>query len=213
MIKAIFHIHTEYSNHGNILIDDLEKVCIDNKIDVVFITEHNTIQPAKEAQKLFKKTKIVIGEEIRTSEGEIIGIFLKNEILSGLAPEETISLIRAQGGIAVVPHPYDILRFETIQPRALNRILHSIDIIEIFNSRNIFQNANKRADNLANEYNKYKIVGSDAHTRSELTNSLIFMEDFTSSKEFMNCLPKAKFVCRKSGLWPHVVSKYIKFFK
>src|SRR5438552_650802 len=89
-----------------------------------------------------RRAPMVEAEERQSTEGEIIGYFLKESIHKGLTPEETVRAIREQGGIVGVPHPFDRWRTSPLKLEALNRISDDVDVIEVFNARNLQQSDN-----------------------------------------------------------------------
>ncbi|RLC74880.1 MAG: hypothetical protein DRI61_15875, partial [Chloroflexi bacterium] len=105
MIKADLHVHTIYSKDAFLTLRNLISVAIYKKIKCIAITDHNEIRGALKLRKI-APFKIIVGQEIMTSEGEIIGLFLSNRIESGLSPEKTIEEIRKQGGLVYLPHPF-----------------------------------------------------------------------------------------------------------
>ena len=98
-------------------------------VNCIAVTDHNEIEGAFVIQKLARerapgKLKVVIGEEVKTAEGEIIGLFLKELVPRGMSPEDTVRAIHAQGGLAVIPHPYDIFRRSVLTDDAIERVKH-----------------------------------------------------------------------------------------
>jgi predicted metal-dependent phosphoesterase TrpH len=145
-MRIDFHVHTQYSKDGCIKLDDIEKILIENKIiDAIAITDHNGIEAGLKLKKLFKNN-VIVGEEIDTGEGEIIGYWLKENIvpLQGIA--KTLEDIKNQAGFVCVPHPLDQMRSKRIDMVELERFIDKVDMIEVFNSRNLFKNANKDAE-------------------------------------------------------------------
>ncbi|KXK08517.1 MAG: hypothetical protein UZ21_OP11001000505 [Microgenomates bacterium OLB22] len=142
------------------------KILHEEIVHCIAITDHNEIDFALEAQKKFG-VNVIVGEEIRAREGEIIGLFLSKKIPAGLSVMDTIYEIRNQGGIVYVPHPFDIVR-HGVSYQDLLSVLPSIDVIEIFNSRSISRRENARRRQLASDNNIVGGVGSDAHSYSEV---------------------------------------------
>lgn len=204
MIKVDLHVHTRYSSDSNIDIGKLEELCKWRKI-IPAITDHNTFEGA-----VMFRENCIKGEEIRTEEGEIIGLFMTAEIRKGLSIEETVEKIREQGALVYVPHPFDSLRRS-----AIRRLDFKIDILEVFNSRNIFNSANKEAFEYAKAKKIPMGVGSDAHFLSNVGESHLLMEPFDveSPKEFLKNLRKAEFVTRKTMPYYHLFSFMVKFGK
>lgn len=201
-MKIDLHMHTKYSPCSILRLNTLRKICNKKNITPI-ITDHNT---TKGNEKF--KCKI-LAEEITTKEGDLIGLFMTEEIKPKLPMEETLDILKQQDALIMAPHPFD-----TIRRASLRKINFKPDIIEIFNSRTIMNKFNKKALNFANKNNITKAVGSDAHTRMEIGNAFNIMEDFNSKKEFLNNLKKAKFFCKKSPnliLYPYTT--LIKIFK
>lgn len=148
--------------------------------------------------------KVIIGEEVKTSEGEIIGLFLKEEIPRGLSPEETVARIRAQGGLVCIPHPFDLLRRSRLRRHALQRVLSQVDIIEVFNARNIFPLANRWAASLVKANGLVASAGSDAHTPGEIGQVRVRMADFGTPQEFLTSLAQARIEGNHSLLTVHL---------
>lgn len=198
-MKIDLHVHSHYSECSILSLDKIRRLFIKKNI-IPIITDHNTIKG-----NLKFKSKI-IGEEIRTKEGEITGLFLNEEIKPFLTLEETIDKIREQDGLVYLPHPFDPFRNGIVNKNA--------DIIEVFNSRCIDNNSNKKALDFASKYNLIKAVGSDTHTSFEVGNAYIIMEDFNDKKEFLENLKKANFFTKKSNIFlVHGVAKLSKLFR
>jgi len=207
-MKIIFHIHTKNSKCSNLSITEIVNFCHTNNIKKVFITDHNRLTLPKNT----KDIEFIPSIEISTNQGDIIGIFINKEIKTGLTIEETCSEIHKQGGLAVAPHPVDMLRGEAIGFKNTIKNINSIDIIEVFNSRNLLNVSNNKARNIANKYKKAIISGSDAHEYRELGNCIIDIEDFKDAEDYMKVLLKANYLLKKSGVIPHInsiKSKYL----
>lgn len=160
-MKLDLHIHSKYSVDS---ISKPEKIILaakKRKLNGVAITDHNTIKGAIETQKINtdKNFIIIVGAEIATEAGDIIGLFLKKEIKSKNSLD-VINEIHRQKGVAVLPHPF--------RGHKLNEeIIKKIDVIEGFNSRDNKEN-NQKAMELAKKYKKPIIAGSDAHFCSDI---------------------------------------------
>jgi predicted metal-dependent phosphoesterase TrpH len=149
------HVHTEYSFDSEVPISQVINISRRKGLDGVAITDHNSIEGAlKLEQNGSDGFIIIVGEEIKTSKGEITGLFLKEWVPPGLSPEETIKNIKSQGGLVCITHPFSRLRGSRLQFEALKRVIENVDIIERFNSRNIFQADNNRAYTFAKDNKK-----------------------------------------------------------
>ena len=167
LIKSDFHIHSKYSPDSMLDIDDLIKTCFRKGIDLIAITDHNSIEGALEARSI-SSFPVIIGEEVTTADGELTGLFLQELVPKGLSAQETIKIIKAQGGLVSVPHPFDIFRRNVISKLVLDEIISDVDIIEGFNARNTLNSANQKAKALALEHRKLVTSVTDAHTSYEL---------------------------------------------
>ena len=212
MLKIDMHVHTHYSRDGFMSEYAIVAACQKKDLSGVAVTDHNTIKGALDLKKI-APFKVIIGEEIKTQEGEIMGYFLHEEIPPLLPLGETIRIIRAQGGLVGIPHPFGSLRRSKIKQEALERIIDQVDIIEVFNSRNIFAKDNQLAAAFAQKHRLASVAGSDAHISCEVGKSYIEIGDFNDPRHFLNNLKSARLVTKKSGLWVHAVTKWVKLFR
>ncbi|MBE0067945.1 PHP domain-containing protein [Thermoanaerobacterium thermosaccharolyticum] len=213
-MKLAFHVHTNYSHDGFSKILNLKERLMKKGIDIVAISDHNTLKGAVEAEKLFgDDVRVIKCEEIKTQDGEIIGLFLSQEIPPLLSIDETIKRIKYQGGLVCVPHPFDRMRKSKIHLDALYRIIDEIDIVEVSNARNIYPQDDKLALDFADKYGKLKICGTDAHILFEIGHTYVELEDFKDSKEFLNSLKDAKLHFKRSGIYVHFFTKGKKYYK
>jgi len=169
--KTEFHIHTRYSKDSILAYWLLLLIAKRKKIDTLVITDHNEIDGALKYKEKFKKhnIEIIVGEEIFTKKGEIIGLNLKKKIEPNLTPKQTIKEIRKQGGLVYVPHPYDEKRYKTVlELSEIEKNKDEIDFIEVHNGRNIDRQFSIEQNEIAETYKLRKVIGSDAHTFFEL---------------------------------------------
>ena len=214
MWRVELHCHSEHSRDSDTALLKLIEICEARKIDAIALTDHNEITGAIRLKQLAnKRIKVIIGEEIASQEGDVIGLFLKEKIEARLPIEETIRQIRSQGGVVLLPHPFDRIRHEAVGKTVTERIKNVIDFIEIFNSRCLFPGDNRKAKRYAKENSLSPFVGSDAHTKSEYGRSLNIMEPFRTPEEFIQSLKKATFKTRASGPFVHVRTKVVKIRK
>jgi len=159
--------------------------------------------------KLTQTCNVIVGEEIMTNSGEIIGLFL-NEEIKPTSLEESIEAIKDQDGIVYIPHPFDRLRKASISNKHLVRYA---DIIEVFNSRCVYVQDNEKARQLVKENNLLAGAGSDAHTNFEIGNAYVEIEEFESKKEFLKNLKIGKPHGKRSPVWVHGITKALKLFR
>ncbi|MFH1171583.1 MAG: PHP domain-containing protein [bacterium] len=215
MERCELHLHTEFSRDCAMSLQTVIAACERQGITTLFVTDHNEIEGARQLQKI-APFRVIPSEEITTSEGELIGYFLKDRIAPSQTPEATIVEIRRQGGIVSVPHPFDRLRGSAIRRETLERIISQIDLLEIFNSRNIFPRDDQRAEQYARSTGKLSTVGSDAHSRQEIGRSYLELGDFSTPAEFLEALKTAKRYPRRSSPFVHVVTlfkKHVPWFR
>ena len=166
------HCHTKYSRCSNIQPIELLKKAYEKKLDGIAVCDHNTMKGAFEAKKLNKNPKfeVILAEEITTDKGEVLGLFLKQEIKPSNF-EKVVEEIRKQKGISIIAHP-----FSTGISRKKAKIdFRTVDCIEAFNARAIF-NENTRAQRIADKLNITKTAGSDAHFIWEIGNAYTVFE-------------------------------------
>jgi predicted metal-dependent phosphoesterase TrpH len=160
-------------------------------LDPIFVTDHDTIEGALRIRQ-DQPRRVVVGQEIATTEGELIGLFLERPIPARLAPEAAVAEIRAQGGLVYLEHPYDPFR-QHLSEETIERLAPAIDIVEVFNGRSP-QEANRKAADLCTMLEAAPGAGSDAHTLGEIGSVYIEMEDFGGAQDFRDKLSEARIV-------------------
>ncbi len=162
MYKVDLHTHSIASPDGGLKLADYRRMLTRGKLDAVAITDHNTISFAQVAQAKLGEKVIIVGEEITTQAGEIIGLYLEEAVPAGLTLEEAIAAIRAQNGLVYVPHPFETVR-QGIQKEDLDKVAQAVDVVEVYNGRAMFQNRSKQAIVWTAERQKVGASSSDAH--------------------------------------------------
>jgi predicted metal-dependent phosphoesterase TrpH len=213
MLKADLHVHTQYSMDCTSSLDEIIAQCQKIGINCLAIADHGSIAGALKMEKL-APFQIIVAEEILTPSGEIMGMFLTEEIPSNLSAEETIKRIKDQNGIVCIPHPYDRIRTSAFtSDKELEKIMASVDIIEVFNARSLFPGTQARAQKLAQKFGKIAGAGSDAHITTEIGNYYIEMAEFTDKNEFLRSLSEGKVKGHKSNPLVHWASTHNKIRK
>jgi predicted metal-dependent phosphoesterase TrpH len=175
-MKLDLHCHSEASHDCKTRLQAIVDRCHMKGINVQAITDHNQVWGALELQEMTKddpQLTVIVGEEISSREGEIIGLFLKEKIKAGLSPEETIKQIKAQGGLVLIPHGFDPFKRYRLRPESLERVAKDVDIIEIFNAHVSQRSFNDAALVWADKHNKLKSAGTDAHTAAHVGSAWI----------------------------------------
>jgi predicted metal-dependent phosphoesterase TrpH len=198
-LRMDLHTHTLYSHDSLLKLEHYVEACVRKGINCVAVTDHNEIDGAKRLQKM-APFKVIIGEEIRTRDGEISGLFLKERIPPNLSAFETIRRIRQQKGLIYIPHPFAAGVFIRLKQNVLEAIVDDVDIIEGWNSRGLLRADDQRAQDFAIRHQKPFAAGSDAHSRFELGSAYVEMKDFTNKKEMILNLRQGILVGRKTNL-------------
>ncbi|MEW6567943.1 MAG: PHP-associated domain-containing protein [Chloroflexota bacterium] len=206
------HCHTRYSRDSLILPDRLLELCRRRGLDRIAITDHNTIAGAREAAHL-DPGRVIIGEEIHTTEGELLAFFLQEEVPPGLTPEQTIARLRAQGALISVSHPFDSLRSGGWSEVRLRTLLPMVDALEVFNARVWSSSANHQAAALATELGLLGTAGSDAHAYAEVGRVRMQLPSFDDASGFRQALIHARIVGRRSSPLVHLASRWATWCK
>ncbi len=175
MYKVDLHTHSVASPDGGISLEQYRRTLHSGKLDYIAITDHNSIDTALAIKSLLGD-QIIIGEEIMTAEGEIIGLFLSEVVLPGQTARATAEAIRAQGGLVYIPHPFETFR-KGIHPATLESIIDVVDIIEVCNGRAFMQNRGSQAVVWARLNSVPGAASSDAHGAAGLGSTYTQISD------------------------------------
>jgi predicted metal-dependent phosphoesterase TrpH len=201
-ILCDLHMHTSWSHDCTVDPADLVMYAEAIGLGAIAVTDHNAIGGALETAELARGAELVVipAEEIKTdSQGEVIGLFLREEIPRGLSFADTIAAIREQGGLVYVPHPFD--RLHAIPDAAtLHAHLADIDVFEVYNARLLFEAYNDEAVRFANKYNLTVGAGSDAHVLQGVGTGALRMRSFHGPEEFLLSLRSAQVLRRPRSL-------------
>ena len=208
-MRADLHAHTHFSRDALTSVETFARRYQRAAIDCVAVSDHNNIDGALAVREV-APFQVIVSEEIRSTEGEIIGLFLQESVRKGLTPEDTVRAIREQGGLVLVPHPYDRVRRSVLTEEALLRIMPQVDIIEVFNSRTVFQDDIDKCRRLAEEHSKLMSAATDSHTPWEIGLAYTEMPPFESPGDFLIALGKGKIVGRRCFVGFHFLSTWAK---
>jgi predicted metal-dependent phosphoesterase TrpH len=201
-VVADLHLHTSWSHDCQIPVADLLDQAEEQGLGAIAVTDHNVFGGALEAAELARKRDLVVirGEEVKTEDqGEVIGLFLTEEIPRGLSFGETVAAIRAQGGIVYLPHPFD--RLHAIpEPATLHRHLADVDVLEVYNARLLFEAYNDEALRFARKYDLAMGAGSDAHVLQGVGTGAVRMRAFEGPEDFLVSLRTAQVLRRPRSL-------------
>ena len=195
-------MHTDWSHDCSIPVADLLDHAEEIGLGAIAVTDHNVFGGALEAVELARSRKLIVipGEEVKTDgQGEVIGLFLEDEIPRGMAFGDTIDAIREQGGLVYLPHPFD--RLHAIpDPATLHRHLAEIDVFEVFNARLLRDSFNDEALRFARKYRLSQGAGSDAHVLQGMGTGALRMRRFDGAEEFLLSLRTAEVLRRPKSL-------------
>lgn len=208
-MKADLHAHTHFSRDAVTSVTTFARRYERAGIDCVAVSDHNNVDGALAVREI-APFRVIVSEEIKSSEGEIIGLFLQETVRKGLTPEDTVRAIREQGGLVLVPHPFDRMRRSPLREEALLRILPEVDIIEVFNARTILRADDERALRLAEEHGKLMSGSTDAHTPWEIGRAYTELPPFEGPGDFLIALGKGTVVGRRSFIGLHFISTWAK---
>jgi predicted metal-dependent phosphoesterase TrpH len=203
-VLADLHMHTHHSGDCATPVDDLLDEAIERGLAVIAVTDHNTIagglEAAQRVQERSLDLQVIVGSEIMTDgQGEVIGLFLDDEVPKGLSFAETVSRIHAQGGLVYIPHPFD--RMHSIpSPETLRRHVDQIDVLETANGRLYFEKDNAESERFAERWNLLRGAGSDAHVSEGLATAVLRLPPFEGPDGLLASLRTAEIERRPRNL-------------
>ncbi len=201
-ITIDLHLHTDWSHDCSIPAEDLLDHAETIGLGGIAVTDHNVFGGALEAVELARTRDLVVipGEEVKTdNQGEVIGLFLEEEIPRGMSFADTIDAIREQGGLVYLPHPFD--RLHAIpDPATIHRHLAEIDVFEVYNARLLRDSFNDEALRFARKYRLLQGAGSDAHVLQGVGTGVVRMRRFDGPEEFLLSLRSAEILRRPKSL-------------
>jgi predicted metal-dependent phosphoesterase TrpH len=184
-VRIDLHSHTMWSGDSTTTPDEIEEAVIEAGLDVLCITDHNAVRGAADLAKRLP-CRVIVGEELNTHGGEIIGLFLNDRLAPGTPSAEAAQSIRDQGGVVYIPHPFDPMRRNMSEP-ALYQLAHAglIDAVEVLNAKTSLRSLNQRAADFAHEFDLACGAGSDAHVPFALGSAYVEMPDFDGPSDFL----------------------------
>ncbi len=206
MFKTDLHTHSQASPDGGITPEQYAKALETELLDFIAITDHDRIDFALGMQKALGE-KIIVGEEITTSEGELIGLFLNKRIVPGLTALETAQAIHDQGGLVYVPHPFETVR-KGVNRETLDAIAEFVDIVEVYNGRAVFQNFSPQAATWAKTNAKAGASSSDAHGFKGLGNSYSILSEKAARGSLVTSLSMVNLAHRRPPLHTLLYPKF-----
>jgi len=191
LIRVDLHVHSSASfdsrSAPELVVDRGRRL----GLDPIFLTDHDTTRAAVRLQASSRQ-RVVVGEEITTAQGELIGLFLGRRIRPGLTARQTAIEIKEQVGLVYLEHPYDQFR-RHLSEEAIEDLADLIDIVEVFNARSD-DKTNRRAAELREVLGAAPGAGSDAHTLRELGSVYVEMENFDGAQDFLAKLRNSRVI-------------------
>ena len=212
-MKIDLHVHTGFSPDSFTNPEKVVLKSIKAGLDCIAITDHNTIDGALEAKRIFG-ANVIIGEEIKSLGGEIVGLYLQECIPKELSALDTVKLIKDQGGLVSIPHPFDYFRRSVIDGKSLETIIDYIDIVESFNARNTLRKSNMKALAFAKLNRIISSAVSDAHTLMEIGRTYMDVPQFDGTPlGLKESVRNAELICRSINPMIHVLTTMTKTIK
>lgn len=199
-VKVDLHNHTNFSFDGSMTPRDLMAEAALAKIDVLAVTDHGTRLGGLALRELDPPFRVIIGCEIMTARGELIGLFLdnlKDDPPSGMDPVDAAKLIHDAGGLTYLPHPLLDYLPSRMKPDAWERLLPHLDIVEAINARGSQAAHDRAGARWGRHHHKVLGAGSDAHIRAGVGTGYVIMDDFDGPADFLEKLGRGVTVCRR----------------
>ncbi len=213
---ADFHIHTRFSRDSILSEEKFIRVALERGLTHVAVTNHNNVEGAVAVRDhvaqlgLDDRLTVILGEEVSTADGEVVGLFLQHTIPRGLSADETADAIHAQGGLVSIPHPFDPFRASHIRREPLDRLAEAgkIDMLEVFNSRVTFGRHNLEAAEFAQLHGIPGIACSDSHSSFEVAMSFNALPAFGSADELRAGLSENEWHGSRSTVLIHLTTRW-----
>lgn len=211
MYKVDLHTHSTASPDGGISLKQYRRALESGILDAIAITDHNSIDFATHAKQALGE-RIIVGEEIMTNQGEIVGLFLDRAVQPGLSPEDTILAIKQQNGLVYIPHPFETIR-KGLHPSTLERIQTEVDIVEVCNGRAFLQNRYQQALLWAKLCGVPGAASSDAHGYRGLGRTFTALTDMPDRDTLLTLLASGQLHSERASLRSLLYPKYHKVRK
>lgn len=213
---ADFHIHTRFSRDSLLREEPFIRLAIERGLTHVAVTNHNNVEGAiavrdKVAELgLEDQLTVILGEEVSTADGEVVGLFLTKTIPRGLSANETADEIHRQGGLVSIPHPFDPFRSSHIKEGPLRNLAEvgKIDLVEVFNCRVTLQRHNLEAAEFAQRYGIPGIAASDSHSRFEIAMAFNALPPFTTAEELIAGIGENDWHASRSTVLIHATTRW-----
>lgn len=212
---ADLHTHSRASFDSLASPASLVRTAASRGLTHIAITDHDRIEGAIEAREraaeLAPELTVIVGEEVRTADGDLICLFLEEPIPPGLPADEAIAMARSQGGLVGVPHPFDRFRGSLLRDVRMERLAAQIDWVEAHNARIALGNGNQLAAEFALEHGLPGIAVSDAHSSFEVGVAYTILDgDPSTAAGLLAALPTAELVTGRASLYIRLLTPLAK---
>ncbi|MEK6676746.1 MAG: PHP domain-containing protein [Planctomycetota bacterium] len=191
-VKTLIHVHTNYSFDSDISPKALASFADREDIGCIAVTDHDTIEGAKHLAAI-SPANVIVGSEITTRDGHLIGLFLKENISAGLSARDTAEAIKQQGGLVFLPHPF-VLAFGCGLGKMSWEIADLVDAVEVNNAQNLSARADRLAKQFAAKLNLPSFVGADSHMQTSIAPCYQLMRPSAGPADFLAALNSATLV-------------------
>ena len=215
-VFADFHIHTRFSRDSILTEETFIRKAIERGLTHVAVTNHNNVEGAIAVRDkvadmgLTDRLTVILGEEVSTTDGEVVGLFLTKTIPRGLSANETADEIHRQGGLVSIPHPFDPFRGSHIREGPLRNLaeMGKIDCVEVFNCRVTIQRHNEEAAEFARSYEIPGIAASDSHSSFEVAMAFNALPAFDTAEELKAGLAENEWHASRSTVFIHLTTRW-----
>ncbi len=203
---ADLHTHSRASFDSLASPDALIRSAAQRGLTHLAITDHDRIDGALEARGIAAgiapELTLIVGEEIKTADGDLVALYLTEAIPPGLSADETIAGVRAQGGLVGIPHPFDRFRGSMLKDAGMERLVDQVDWVEAHNARVAVGNGNQRAAELAAAHGRPGIAVSDAHSAFEVGVAYTVLDgDLSTAAGLLAALPTAQLITGRASFY------------
>ena len=203
---ADLHTHSRASFDSLASPEALIRTAAQRGLTHLAITDHDRVDGAIEARTIAPRVAanvtVIVGEEIKSADGDLVALFLDEAVPPGLSADETIAAVRAQGGLVGIPHPFDRYRGSLLNDARMERLIEVVDWVETHNARVMLGNGNQKAAELAHGHGRAGIAVSDAHSSFEVGVAYTALDhDPSTAAGLVAGLPTAELVLGRASLY------------
>jgi predicted metal-dependent phosphoesterase TrpH len=212
LLRADLHVHTKYSVDCDTPLEKIIERCHKVGVNCIAVADHGTVEGALRMREM-APFPVVVAQEILTPHGEIMGVFLKETISSGVSVRQAIDRIRAQDGLVCLPHPFDTLRRLRLEEPEIEALAAEVDIIEAFNARSRLPGPSIKAKAYAERHGLAQSAGSDAHSLPEIGRTYVEMPEFEDRDGYLQSLRQGRITGRRTSVLVHFASLWARVKK